>query len=82
MNLPDAALDQFRSAVALAPEQDQAWATSQFHLGLALKSLERAEEAARAFEMALAAATDFPEAEDTRRELQALTEPEASGRSS
>jgi tetratricopeptide (TPR) repeat protein len=71
-SLPEAALDQFRAAIDLVDSDDPGWPTFQYHLGLALKALDRGTEAAQAFERALAAAVEFPEAEDTRRELSAL----------
>ena len=71
-NLPEAALDQFRAALDMVESDQPEWPTFQYHLGLALKALDRGAEAAQAFERALAAAVEFPEAEDTRRELGAL----------
>jgi tetratricopeptide (TPR) repeat protein len=74
LEMTEAALDQLKSAGALAREGTPSWATAQFHLGLALKQAGRREEAAAALNRALAAAVEFPEAVDARRELQALTE--------
>ena len=71
-NLPGPAADQFREAIALTQDQGVTWATMQYHLGLALKALGQAPEASEAFDKALAAAVDFPEAEATRQELAAL----------
>lgn len=71
-NLPAPALEQFRAASDLAESGEPEWASFQYHIGLALKALDRPEEAQLAFERALAAAVEFPEAEDTRRELAAL----------
>ncbi|MEB2346847.1 MAG: tetratricopeptide repeat protein [Deltaproteobacteria bacterium] len=73
-NLPEAAVDQFRAAIELAKAQSPAWATSQYHLGLGLKALGRHDEARQAFERALAAATPFPELEETRREIESLAQ--------
>jgi tetratricopeptide (TPR) repeat protein len=71
-NLPAPALDQFRAAIELSDSGETEWASFHYHLGLALKALDRPEEARLAFEKALASAVEFPEAEDTRRELAAL----------
>ncbi len=71
-NLPAPALDQFRAAIDLSESGEPEWASFQYHLGLALKALDRPEEARQAFERALATAVEFPEAEDARRELAAL----------
>ena len=70
--LPGPAADQFREAIALSRSQDAAWATMQYHLGLALKAMGQPSDATEAFDKALAAAVEFPEADDTRRELAAL----------
>jgi tetratricopeptide (TPR) repeat protein len=74
MELGGAALDQFDSAIELANEGEGVWASALYHRGLALKSLGRADEAVEQLEAVLAAAVDFPEAEEARRELQALLE--------
>jgi predicted Zn-dependent protease len=76
-NLPEAALDQFRAAIEGAENNQPEWSTFHYHLGLALKALGRDAEATQAFERALASAVEFPEAEDTRRELVALREARA-----
>jgi uncharacterized protein HemY len=70
--LAEAAADQFRSAIDLADEQSQAWATSQYHLGLSYKALGRLPEARQAFERALATAVEFPEAEEARKEAEGI----------
>jgi tetratricopeptide (TPR) repeat protein len=70
--LAEAAADQFRAALELAPERSPAWASAQFHLGLSYKALGRNPEARLAFERALAAAVEFPEAADARREVESL----------
>ena len=68
----EAALQQLRYAVELA-ENDAHGATPayHYHLGLTLSALERDEEAALAFETALALDPAFPGAEDARRQLEA-----------
>lgn len=73
-NLPEAAVDQFQAAVELARSGSPEWATSQYHLGVALKALGRQDEARQAFERALAAATPFPEADAARREIESLAQ--------
>jgi tetratricopeptide (TPR) repeat protein len=72
--LADAAADQFKSALELAPERSPSWASAQFHLGLSYKALGRNPEARLAFERALAAAVEFPEAADARREIESLAQ--------
>jgi tetratricopeptide (TPR) repeat protein len=76
-NLPAPALDQFRAAIDLVESDQAEWPTFQYHMGLALKALDRSDEAAQAFERALAAAVEFPEAEQTRSELSALRQARA-----
>lgn len=70
-----AGLDEFRRAIRLAMQRDEeAPPGFRYHLGLALEGLGREEEAARAFEEALALG-EFPEAEDARRRLEAVRNP-------
>jgi tetratricopeptide (TPR) repeat protein len=71
-DLPGPAADQFREALGMIKSNHRAWPSIQYHLGLALKSLGQGPQAAEAFEKALAAAVEFPEAEATRKELEAL----------
>lgn len=74
LQMTEAAVDQLKSAGTLAREGTPGWATAQFHLGLALKQAGRKEEAAEALNKALASAVEFPEAEQARQELRALSE--------
>lgn len=69
---PEAAIDQLHEAVDLADEGSAVRASAEYHLGLAFKAAGREADAKSAFERALAAAVKFPEADDTRRELDAL----------
>jgi tetratricopeptide (TPR) repeat protein len=80
-SLPEAAIEQFQTAIDLARAQSAPWATAQYHLGLGLKALGRSDAAREAFERALAAATQFPEADDTRREIEGLAQQAAAGSS-
>jgi len=56
----------FEKAVAAGAEDP----TYYYQMGLALRSLNRGEEAAQAFEKALSISTSFPEADDARRALE------------
>ncbi len=72
------ALEQFQVAIDLVEatgENARVPPSYHYHRGLALKALERNQEAAEAFEEALAGAEDFPDASDARRELAALRDP-------
>lgn len=70
--LHEAALQQFRYAIELAGESPgEVPGTLHYHLGLTLQALGREEQAAQAFEQALAAESDFPKADDARRQLRA-----------
>ena len=71
-DLAEAALVQFDAAIELAPPEGSAWATAQFHRALALRELEREEEAVVALEKALASGADFAEADDAHRVLAEL----------
>ena len=73
-SLPDAAIEQFRTAIDLATAQSADWATAQYHLGLGLKALGRNDDARAAFERALASAAQFPEADESRREIEGLAQ--------
>jgi tetratricopeptide (TPR) repeat protein len=77
--LPQAALPQLEEAAKLAEARGQTDPSILYHLALALKALERNEEAAGALEDSLAIEGDFPgfPREDARRELQALRTAEA-----
>ena len=69
---PEAALEQFRQALELNEEQpSRLEPTLHYHLGLTLDALDRDEEAANAFEKALAIDADFPDAADARQRLEA-----------
>jgi tetratricopeptide (TPR) repeat protein len=70
--LAEAALVQFDAALELAPAESPAWATAQFHRGLALRELGRGEEAVIAVERALASGAEFPESQDAHRVLAEL----------
>lgn len=78
-NLPEAAIEQFRTAIDLATAQSTDWATAQYHLGLGLKALGRNDDAREAFERALASAAQFPEADETRREIESLAQQAPAG---
>jgi hypothetical protein len=63
---------QFDAAVDLAEAESTAWATAQYHRGLALRDLGRSEEAVQAIEQALASGANFAEAEDAHKVLAEL----------
>ena len=71
-NLAEAALVQFDAALELAPAESAAWATAQYHRGLALKELGREQEAVLAVEQALASGAEFAESQDAHRVLAEL----------
>jgi tetratricopeptide (TPR) repeat protein len=71
-NLSEAALVQFDAAVDLAEAESPAWATAQYHRGLALRELGRQEEAVLAIEQALASGADFAEATEAHKVLAEL----------
>jgi len=71
-NLAEAALVQFDAALELADSEGPAWATAQFHRALALRELDREEEAMVAVEKALASGADFAEVKDAHRVLAEL----------
>jgi tetratricopeptide (TPR) repeat protein len=71
-SLAEAALVQFDAALELAPAESGAWATAQFHRGLALRELGREEEAVLAVEQALASGAEFAESQDAHRVLAEL----------
>ena len=68
---PERALEQFRHAVRLMTEAGQPRADFQYHLGLAYAALGRLEEAAEAFDQALALDPGMQVAADARAALQA-----------
>ena len=68
--LSDAAIDRFRFALELAQPGVESSPSIRYHLGLALAAAGRNEEAADAFEKALASKTAFPEAADARQALE------------
>jgi tetratricopeptide (TPR) repeat protein len=71
-SLAEAALVQFDAALELASAESAAWATAQYHRGLALKDLGREEEAVLAVEQALASGAEFAESQDAHRVLAEL----------
>lgn len=71
-NLAEAALVQFDAALELSQPESTAWATAQFHRGLALRELGRQEEAVTALEQALASGAEFAESKDAHRTLAEL----------
>ncbi len=81
--LADPALQQFKYAVELAGRATNDVQVERpeyhYHLGLALKALGRNDEAAVAFERALQLDDKFPNADDTRRELEAAKTAAAAG---
>ncbi|MEE9607483.1 MAG: tetratricopeptide repeat protein, partial [Myxococcota bacterium] len=84
MGRNEAALQQFRNAIDLAKDQSEPIPPPfHYHLGLALRALDRNPAAARHFAKALALDSDFPGAEDARRQLEAARslDPEATNRS-
>lgn len=68
--LVDAAVDRFRFALDLTPAGSEASPSIRYHLGLALAAAGRNQEAAEAFEKALASKATFPEAAAARHELE------------
>jgi tetratricopeptide (TPR) repeat protein len=77
---PEAALVELRRAVELAERPGAPIAPIYpYHLGLVLQALGRNDEAARAFERALANAEGFPEADDARRRLESVLATSAPG---
>ena len=67
------ALTELQRAVALAEAHPGQFSpVYAYHLGLVLQALDRKDEAARAFQRALAGGQDFPEAEDARRRLESV----------
>lgn len=67
----DLAVTRLEEAVARAERAGQPSATYHYHLGLALRALDRNSSAAQAFERALALDPVFPEAAKARREREA-----------
>ncbi len=70
----EAALAELRRARELAdrPYQSGLVPPIYYHMGLALRALERDQEAIQAFETALALDADFPDAAAARREIDGL----------
>ena len=69
----EAALQQLRKALRFAERRDGGRAPSvHYHLGMALRALERNEEAVQEFESALTLDSEFPQAEDARQQLEGL----------
>jgi tetratricopeptide (TPR) repeat protein len=81
--LHDPALQQFKYALELSQRDADDTAIERpeyhYHMGLALQALDRGDEAKSSFERALALDTEFPGAEDARRQLEAATTAGASG---
>lgn len=69
--LAEPALRQFEYAIALWERGGESNAGFYYHLGLALKALDRNSEAVTAFQRCLEISPDFPDAENVRRELDA-----------
>ena len=69
--LAEPALQQARYAIQLAEEAGQPQAVFQYHLGLALRSLGRNDEAVAAFQQALSIDPNFPDAGEAKKELEA-----------
>ena len=70
--LNEAAIEQFRFAIDLSEQAKRPQAALEHHLGLALRAAGRNEEAAAAFEKALAIDAHFPDADAARKELEAV----------
>jgi len=68
-SLHEPALQQFRRAVVLAQGRDEDQSIYHYHLGLALRALGRTDDAAQAFEKALALDGNF---QDARQALDGL----------
>ncbi len=70
----EAALAELSRAAELSgPRRDPSLVSPiYYHMGLALKQLDRSQEAQEAFEKALALDESFPEAEDARRQLDGI----------
>jgi tetratricopeptide (TPR) repeat protein len=68
-SLHEPALQQFRRAVQLAEVRDESESVYHYHLGLALRALGRTDDAAQAFEEALALDGNF---QDARQALDGL----------
>ncbi len=76
----EAALAELERAVALAERRPgELSPVYPYHLGLVLQALGRKDEAAVAFQRALAGGEDFPEAEDARRRLESVRAPAPAG---
>jgi tetratricopeptide (TPR) repeat protein len=67
--LHEPALQQFQRAVQLAEDRGEGQSVFHYHLGLALRALGRTDDAAQAFEKALALDGDF---QDARQALEGL----------
>ncbi|HME71289.1 MAG TPA: tetratricopeptide repeat protein [Myxococcota bacterium] len=74
LELPDAAIAQLQSATELAADKTIVRASAEYHLGLALKAAGRNADAADAFRRSLDSQSQFPEAEEARSELRALSD--------
>jgi tetratricopeptide (TPR) repeat protein len=71
--LSEAALQQFQFAIELDElHQRSSTAQRQYHLGLALRAMNRNPEASQAFEEALRLDPEFSSAEDTRSQLESI----------
>jgi tetratricopeptide (TPR) repeat protein len=70
--LHEAALQQFHYALELNRDRrNHLEPTLHYHLGLALDALERGDEATASFRRALQLDSNFPDAEDARRRIEA-----------
>lgn len=72
MGRNEAAVQQFRYAIELAESRGASIATVNYHLGLALQAMGRNTEAIAAFEKALILDSDFAEAIDAQRQIEAM----------
>ena len=72
MGRNEAAVQQFRYAIELADSKGASIATVNYHLRLALQAMGRKTEAIAAFEKALVLDSDFAEAVDARRQIEAM----------
>ena len=68
----ESAMKSFRGAIHLARAEKRDLPLYHYHLGLALRALARRPEAAEAFARALAIDGAFGQADDARRQLEAI----------
>ncbi|MCH2169246.1 tetratricopeptide repeat protein [Myxococcota bacterium] len=71
--LYEGAVTEYTRAISLDRQQgSQLQGSLYYYRGLALRALDRKDEARSSFSTALGAAVDFPEAEEAKRQLDAL----------